>query len=109
MINLFGRLNLKLHDLEDEHKQTQELINNVQDAANELLLADDDTEVKYQMGEVYVDISKDEADAIIQKEEEKFNSQLQKIANEIEEIKKILAELKVKLYGKFGSSINLEE
>jgi chaperonin cofactor prefoldin len=61
------------------------------------------------MGEAFVELPKDEADALLDKRKEEIQQEMEEIGNEIDSIKKTLAELKVKLYGKFKTSINLEE
>jgi prefoldin subunit 4 len=109
MMNTYGRLNAKMHDFEAELKMKQEMINNIQDASNELLLADDDANLKYQVGEVYIDISKDNADQILQKEEEKLKNEVERLQEAIDFIKQTLAQYKVKLYSKFRNAINLED
>ena len=45
-INQFGRLNVKLHDLEDELKGKSSEHELLDDAANELILADDDEPIR---------------------------------------------------------------
>ena len=45
-INQFGRLNGKLHDLEDELKGKKSEHELLDDAANEIILADDDEPVR---------------------------------------------------------------
>ncbi|PRP89361.1 VIP3 protein [Planoprotostelium fungivorum] len=107
-INAFGRLNLRLHDIRDELNLKQEYRNNVQDANNELLLGDDE-EVRYRMGETFVLMSKDEVTALLERDEENINSDIDKLNEEAEQIQKDLSVLKAKLYAKFKSSINLEE
>eukprot|EP01114_Cavostelium_apophysatum_P008249 TRINITY_DN2060_c0_g1_i1.p1 TRINITY_DN2060_c0_g1~~TRINITY_DN2060_c0_g1_i1.p1 ORF type:complete len:130 (+),score=35.67 TRINITY_DN2060_c0_g1_i1:117-506(+) len=110
MINSFSRGNRNLHELETELKIRQDSINNVQDAANELLLADDeDALVKYRLGEIFVEVKRDEATSLLEKEEAKLNEEIDYYKKEIENVRKLLGDLKVKLYAKFGNSINLEE
>jgi len=108
-INAFGRLNNRLHEIEDEQKELQDQINNIQDASNELLLADDDGPLKYLIGEVYVDLPKSAVEGLLEKEEKKHHQNVEDLNTEHDSIKKTLASLKVKLYSKFASSINLEE
>eukprot|EP01117_Protostelium_nocturnum_P004575 TRINITY_DN164_c0_g1_i1.p1 TRINITY_DN164_c0_g1~~TRINITY_DN164_c0_g1_i1.p1 ORF type:complete len:130 (+),score=63.00 TRINITY_DN164_c0_g1_i1:337-726(+) len=108
-INTFGRLNLRLSDVKDEINLKQEYRNNVQDASNEILLSDDEGPVRYRMGEVYLILSKDEVNELLEKEEEKTNGEIEALNAEADSIRTSLSELKVKLYSKFKSSINLEE
>lgn len=45
-INTFGRLNTRLHELREELKEKASLHDQLDDAANELILADDDEPVR---------------------------------------------------------------
>ena len=45
-INQFGRLNQRLHDLEDDLKAKQSKHELLDDASNEIILADDDEPVR---------------------------------------------------------------
>jgi hypothetical protein len=45
-INTFGRLNTRLHELTEEIKEKRSLHDQLDDAANELILADDDEPVR---------------------------------------------------------------
>ena len=45
-INQFGRLNTQMHELEDEIKEKRSQHDQLDDAANELILADDDEPVR---------------------------------------------------------------
>lgn len=45
-INQFGRLNTRMHELEDEIKEKRSQHDQLDDAANELILADDDEPVR---------------------------------------------------------------
>jgi len=74
-----------------------------------LLAEDEDAKVKYRVGEVFLETSKERVEKLLEQEEEKLRGELDKINEDISGIKKTLAELKVKLYGKFKNSINLEE
>lgn len=65
--------------------------------------------IRYLIGESYMDLTKDEVDQFLEKEEKKITENVDDINRKMAEIKKTMAELKVKLYGKFGNSINLEE
>ena len=87
------------------------------------MLADDDIPVKYfivlllplliqpryQLGESYMQIDKTEVESLLEKEEQRINSELDRINNLVAETKGTMSSLKVKLYAKFGNSINLEE
>jgi len=108
-INTFGRLNARLHECEAEIKAKEDEITNLQDASNEIILADDDEGVRYHLGEVFIEVSKDELEIHLEQQETKLKADIDNTTQEIAAIRKTLAELKVKLYTKFSTSINLEE
>jgi prefoldin subunit 4 len=45
-INEFGRLNTRMHDLEEDLKEQRAAYDQIDDAASELMLADDDETVR---------------------------------------------------------------
>ncbi|KAI3695677.1 hypothetical protein L1987_78676 [Smallanthus sonchifolius] len=107
-INKFGRLNNRLHELEDEIKIAKEANENFEDASNELILTDEEV-VRFQIGEVFCHVAKDEVETRIEKMQETTTKHLEKLNDEKESILAEMAELKKVLYGKFKESINLEE
>ncbi|GLJ08450.1 hypothetical protein SUGI_0089040 [Cryptomeria japonica] len=60
-INKFGRLNNRFHELEDEIKAKKEMTENLEDASNELILADEEI-VRFQLGEVFSHMPKDDVE-----------------------------------------------
>ncbi|XP_071704277.1 probable prefoldin subunit 4 [Rutidosis leptorrhynchoides] len=107
-INKFGRLNNRYHELEDEIKIAKEANENFEDASNELILTDEDV-VRFQIGEVFGHLPKDEVETRIEKMQETTAKHLSKLNEEKELIMSQMAELKKILYAKFKESINLEE
>ncbi|KAI3995702.1 hypothetical protein MKX01_020775 [Papaver californicum] len=106
-INKFGRLNNRYHELEDEIKIAKEANENLEDASNELILADEDS-VKFQIGEVFVHMSTDEVESKIDQMKEMTSKNLERLEEKASLFSQ-MAELKKILYGKFKDSINLEE
>ncbi|CAN0921091.1 Prefoldin subunit 4 [Linum grandiflorum] len=107
-INKFGRLNNRFHDLEEEIKTAKETNENLEDAGNELILTDEDV-VRFQIGEVFAHVEKDEVETRIEVMKETTSKNLEKLEGEKVSILAQMGELKKILYGKFGDSINLEE
>ncbi|XP_024519014.1 probable prefoldin subunit 4 [Selaginella moellendorffii] len=107
-INAFGRLNAKFHDLEDEIKAKKELAENLEDASNELVLSDEEV-VRYQIGEVFGHLSKEEIESKLECLKEESDRELGRLAEEKDEVVSKMNELKRVLYAKFKDSINLEE
>nr|AFK39216.1 unknown [Lotus japonicus] len=107
-INKFGRLNNRLHELDDEIKVAKETNENFEDASNELILTDEDV-VRFQIGEVFAHVPKDEVESRIEQMQEVTSKKLEKLEEEKESVLAQMAELKKVLYAKFNDSINLEE
>ena len=61
------------------------------------------------IGECFIDVTDDEANEYIQKQEKKYNEELKKLYTKYEANKKRLNDLKIILYAKFGKAIHLEE
>ncbi|KAL0384836.1 UNVERIFIED_CONTAM: putative prefoldin subunit [Sesamum radiatum] len=107
-INKFGRLNNRLHELDDEIKMAKEKNESLEDASNELILTDEEV-VRFQIGEVFAHVPKDEVESRIEEMKEVTSKNVEKLEEEKELILAQMAELKKILYGKFKDSINLEE
>ncbi|KAL2254116.1 probable prefoldin subunit 4 [Sesamum indicum] len=107
-INKFGRLNNRLHELDDEIKMAKEKNESLEDASNELILTDEDV-VRFQIGEVFAHVPKEEVESRIEEMKEVTSKNVEKLEEEKELILAQMAELKKILYGKFKDSINLEE
>ncbi|KAF5739260.1 prefoldin subunit 4 isoform X1 [Tripterygium wilfordii] len=107
-INRFSRLNTRFHELEEEIKISKETNDNLEDAGNELILTDEEV-VRFQIGEVFAHVSRDEVENRIEEMKEVTSKNLEKLKEEKESVLAQMAELKKILYAKFGDSINLEE
>ncbi|XP_020587172.1 probable prefoldin subunit 4 isoform X2 [Phalaenopsis equestris] len=107
-INKFGRLNNRFHELEDDIKIAKENNDNLEDASNELILSEEDI-VRFQIGEVFVHLPREEVESRLENMKEDAIKELEKLEEEKESVLSQMAELKKILYGKFKDSINLEE
>ncbi|ESQ36001.1 hypothetical protein EUTSA_v10009095mg [Eutrema salsugineum] len=107
-INTFSRFNNRFHELEDEIKFAKEKCENLEDAGNELILADEEM-VRFQIGEVFTHLPREEVETRIEEMKEATCKSLEKLEQEKESIVSQMAELKKVLYAKFKDSINLEE
>ncbi|RRT73068.1 hypothetical protein B296_00012184, partial [Ensete ventricosum] len=81
---------------------------NLEDASNELILSDEDI-VRFQIGEVFAHVPREEVESRLEKMKEDASKELERLEEEKESILAQMAELKKILYGKFKDSINLEE
>ncbi|CAA6662745.1 unnamed protein product [Spirodela intermedia] len=107
-INKFSRLNNRFHELQEEIKIAKEKNENLEDASNELILTDEDI-VRFQIGEVFAHIPKEDVEDRLENMKEDATKQLERLEVEKESVVAQMADLKKILYGKFKDSINLEE
>ncbi|CAA7399160.1 unnamed protein product [Spirodela intermedia] len=107
-INKFSRLNNRFHELQEEIKIAKEKNENLEDASNELILTDEDI-VRFQIGEVFAHMPKEDVEDRLENMKEDATKQLERLEVEKESVVAQMAGLKKILYGKFKDSINLEE
>ena len=65
--------------------------------------------IKLSIGETFVECDEDQAKAYIGKLKKKYNNRQKEAKDIFDSTKKRLDELKIILYGKFGSRLRLEE
>ncbi|CAI7933891.1 unnamed protein product, partial [Closterium sp. NIES-54] len=80
-INKFGRLNNRLHELDDEIKGKKDYLENIEDASNELILCDDDT-VRYMAGEVFLHTDKDDVEGQLEALRERTSGEVAALEEE---------------------------
>ena len=108
-INKFARLNSRLEDLKDELKAKHGEIQTLEDASTDLMmLEDDDEKVPYQVGEVFVYLTQDEAQQKIEASKDNLGDAVKSVDSKAQAIRDEMSGLKSQLYAKFGSAINLE-
>mmetsp|Transcript_11423 Transcript_11423/g.19938 ORF Transcript_11423/g.19938 Transcript_11423/m.19938 type:complete len:130 (-) Transcript_11423:511-900(-) len=108
-INNFNQLNQKYHELEDELKVAKDDLQKIEDASNELMLCSDDDPVKYMVGDSFVNLTAAGATELLEELKSKLEKGVEQIDENISEIKRHMQQMKISLYAKFGTSINLEE
>ncbi|XP_045766283.1 probable prefoldin subunit 4 [Maniola jurtina] len=107
-INKFARLNAKVDDLKDELKVKQNDMKNLEEAVEELSLADDSEKIPYLVGEVFLCQNLEDTLKSLEESKTKKQDEISDLEAKCEELKAQMSELKAHLYGKFGSHINLE-
>ncbi|CAG9087835.1 hypothetical protein JYU34_021266 [Plutella xylostella] len=107
-INRFARLNAKVDDYKDELKVKQNDMKNLEEAVEELALADDSETIPYLIGEVFICQNVEDTLKSLEEAKSKKEGEISDLEQKCEELKEQMAELKAHLYGKFGSHINLE-
>jgi prefoldin subunit 4 len=73
-----------------------------------LILTDEEV-VRFQIGEVFAHVPKEEVESRIEDMKEVTSKNVEKLEEEKDSVVAQMAELKKILYGKFKDSINLEE
>ncbi|CAG4947809.1 unnamed protein product [Parnassius apollo] len=107
-INKFARLNAKVDDIKDELKVKQNDMKNLEEAVEELSLADDTEKIPYLIGEVFVCQSLEDTLKSLEETKSNKENEISELEAKCEALKSQMSELKAHLYGKFGSHINLE-
>merc|ERR1712221_15456 len=94
-INNFANKNAKLHDIRSDVEKIKKDLIDLEDAENDLLLVDDENDlVPFRIGEVFVKISTDEANQLLEKQKENFQKEVEELESHAAVLKKELAELK---------------
>lgn len=99
---------MKSNDLKEELTEKEKELSNLNNASDEILMLDDDVPIPYQVGEVFVVGDKDEAEKVIEKEKENIEKVISGLKRKVGEYQDLMSKLKVDLYARFGTSINLE-
>ncbi|KAI8919011.1 Prefoldin beta-like protein [Powellomyces hirtus] len=107
-INSFSRLNMKIQNLEDQYEEKKKEKEYLDDLSSELELADEDELVKYRIGDAFVSLTLEACQQRIESEQEILSKELEDFSSKIDGITDSMNKLKVVLYKKFGTSINLE-
>ena len=84
------------------------MVEDLEEASNELIIADDDS-VRFSVGETFVTVDNDDAETMLQAQLYELGAEVTALEKEKKEITSAMADLKEKLYKKFGNAINLEE
>ncbi|CAE6430491.1 unnamed protein product [Rhizoctonia solani] len=107
-INAFSKLNTRCTDLEDKIAKQKSEKEAIDDLGMELELADEDEPVEYKIGEAFFHISLKRAQALLQKDQELIDAEINGMQSKIDQCQQEMKDLKVALYAKFGKQINLD-
>jgi prefoldin subunit 4 len=107
-INLFAKKNSQLNDIKDQITDKERIYQNVEDAADELILVDDDQLIPYEIGEIFVLITSEDAQQKLEDYKLEIQQELDDLKLQASEIDILLGKVKSQLYAKFGNNINLE-
>jgi prefoldin subunit 4 len=106
-INEFGRLNDQVESMQAEVEQLKTALANLDDASDELLLADTE-QVQYLIGGSFFTLSKDDAETRLNAEKDQLQAQVTDFDARIAANEAKLAQLKLTLKAKFRDAINLD-
>ena len=107
-INRFSRLNEKYQELEEEISAIKEELTTYSNASEELMLCMGADGIRIKIGESFFKVDEDYASEYLETLRGEAEGKLAANSDKCETIKTEMDELKAHLYGKFGSSINLE-
>ena len=113
-INRFARLNARMEEIKEELKQKKLVMQNMDDALNEIQVAeleaeDDEEGIRLMEGEVFVQFGLGDASTWIEDKKKGVEEETGSLSQSIETIKEEMNQLKTALYAKFGrDNINLE-
>ena len=101
----FGRIHNRYKMLMDMIARKKTDVENLEDACDEVLIADD---VKMVFGESFASVEADDANDYLEAKKATAKLELQELLDEKEHLDKEMINLKAQLYAKFGSQIYLE-
>ncbi|XP_058143233.1 prefoldin subunit 4 isoform X1 [Dasypus novemcinctus] len=108
-INKFARNTSRITELKEEIEVKKKQLQNLEDACDDILLAEDDClMIPYQIGDVFISHSQEETQEMLEEAKKNLQEEIDALESRVESIQRVLADLKVQLYAKFGSNINLE-
>ena len=109
-INEFGRLNNRVSELRDELKLIEKELTAYEDAEEEVMLIEGETEaLKLTMGDCFLDVEEEDIESELERLKEIAEKKKDGYAEEVTKCEARQAELKAQLYGRVGKTINLEE
>ncbi|WIA36139.1 hypothetical protein OEZ86_007486 [Tetradesmus obliquus] len=107
-INKFSNLYSRLGDIEQQLKEQKKLLDNLDDASAELMLADDDEPVRMRVGECFWGIDKTAAEEKLEALTEEAQQHYRQLEQQMADGQQQLGELRTQLYARLGDSINLD-
>ncbi|XP_022045484.1 prefoldin subunit 4 [Acanthochromis polyacanthus] len=108
-INKFARNTSRMTELKNEIEAKKKLLQNLQDASDDLMMSDDDSLlIPYQIGDVFISHTQEETQEMLEAAKETLEQEVKGLEERVSAIQQVLGDLKVQLYAKFGNNINLE-
>ncbi|XDA82813.1 hypothetical protein R6Z07F_012723 [Ovis aries] len=102
-INKFARNTSRITELKEEIEVKKKQLQNLEDACEDIMLADDDClMIPYQIGDVFISHSQEETQEMLEEAKKNLQEEIDALESRVESIQRVLADLKVQLYAKFG-------
>ncbi|KAK5864049.1 hypothetical protein PBY51_001025 [Eleginops maclovinus] len=108
-INKFARNTSRMNELKNEIDAKKKSLQNMQDASDDLMMLEDDSIlIPYQIGDVFVSHTQEETQEMLEAAKETLEQEVKALDDRVAAILQVLGDLKIQLYAKFGTNINLE-
>lgn len=101
-INKFSAHLTRRNDLRARIARKKKLIEVHEDAADELIIMDDDDQVYYNVGDVFIMDTKTSVDTVLERTKEEVTREVAVHEDELATIESEMVTLKASLYAKFG-------
>ncbi|KAI9442549.1 Prefoldin subunit 4 [Lactarius indigo] len=108
-INTFSKLNTRVRSLAEKMNNLKQEKEAFDDLAMELELADEDQPVLYKVGEAFLHLPHHRAMKRLERDQAQVDEEIAKLTGVVDQCEQDMKALKVELYGRFGSAINLDE
>uniref|UniRef100_A0A8B9U834 Prefoldin subunit 4 n=1 Tax=Anas zonorhyncha TaxID=75864 RepID=A0A8B9U834_9AVES len=109
-INKFARNTSRITELKEEIEVKKKQLQNLEDACDDIMMLDDGDSllIPYQIGDVFISHSQEETQEMLEEAKKSLQEEIEALESRVESIQRVLSDLKVQLYAKFGNNINLE-
>lgn len=109
-INKFARNTSRITELKEEIEVKKKQLQNLEDACDDIMMLDDGDSllIPYQIGDVFISHSQEETQEMLEEAKKSLQEEIDVLESRVESIQRVLSDLKVQLYAKFGNNINLE-
>ncbi|XP_069808543.1 prefoldin subunit 4 [Dendropsophus ebraccatus] len=107
-INIFARNTSRITELKDEIEVKKKELQNLEDACDDIMMLEDSLFIPYQIGDVFISHSQEETQEMLEAAKKTLQDEMDLLQSRVESIQRVLGELKIQLYAKFGNNINLE-
>lgn len=97
-----------MEDLKDELTIKKDDLKSLQEAVDEIELFDEDDQIPFVVGEVFISYNQAKAQELLAEAKEKKLLEIKRIEEKCRDLQGLMAELKASLYQRFGTNIYLE-